>query len=177
MEIQDSERVNMHMTKSWEVEIKEDHATCSGRDYVLYERYSNKPKTIFGLIRAISSEKSRAAFGRKYDIPIRTLETWEAGISSAPRYLINLLTRAVMEDSNYYPFIYVTSRTVSVNGIGNEECLVKEKNILSAFDKAFAHKKTHKATYVEVHIFYQNPEHYFEDKEKIKRPDSIEIEL
>ena len=49
-------------------------------------------------IRMISG-LSRAAFGRKYSIPIRTLEDWDAGKSKAPEYVLNLLERVVKEDA------------------------------------------------------------------------------
>ncbi|MBQ7636197.1 MAG: hypothetical protein IJS80_02700 [Lachnospiraceae bacterium] len=34
---------------------------------------------------------SRAAFSRKYNIPLRTLENWEGGVTSPPDYVISLL--------------------------------------------------------------------------------------
>ena len=42
---------------------------------------------------------SRSDFAAKYGIPIRTLEDWEAERRKCPSYLINLLDRAVAEDS------------------------------------------------------------------------------
>ena len=47
---------------------------------------------------------SRAAFSRKYDIPLRTLEDWDAGVSSPPAYVLNLLERAVLEDKRNEAF-------------------------------------------------------------------------
>lgn len=41
---------------------------------------------------------SRAAFSRKYNIPIRTLEDWDAGKKNPPEYVMDLLERAVRED-------------------------------------------------------------------------------
>jgi transcriptional regulator with XRE-family HTH domain len=41
---------------------------------------------------------SRAEFSRRYDIPKRTLEAWEAGDREAPDYVIDLLGRAVYSD-------------------------------------------------------------------------------
>ena len=43
---------------------------------------------------------SQARFSKMYDIPRRTIEDWERGISTPPAYLINLLERAVKEDFN-----------------------------------------------------------------------------
>jgi toxin-antitoxin system, antitoxin component, xre family len=42
---------------------------------------------------------SRAEFSRRYNIPIRTLESWESGKSKCPDYVRQLLERAVLEDS------------------------------------------------------------------------------
>lgn len=41
---------------------------------------------------------SRAEFSRRYDIPIRTLEEWDAGRRVPPKYVVNLLERVVKED-------------------------------------------------------------------------------
>jgi DNA-binding transcriptional regulator YiaG len=41
---------------------------------------------------------SRAEFSRRYNIPIRTLESWESGKSKCPDYVRQLLERAVLED-------------------------------------------------------------------------------
>ena len=41
---------------------------------------------------------SRAEFSRRYNIPLRTLENWEAGKSKCPDYVRQLLERAVLED-------------------------------------------------------------------------------
>ena len=46
-----------------------------------------------------ASGLSRSDFAAKYEIPIRTLEDWEAERRKCPSYLINLLDRAVTEDS------------------------------------------------------------------------------
>ena len=41
---------------------------------------------------------SRAAFSRKYQIPIRTLEDWDAGKSTPPMYVLALLEKVVRYD-------------------------------------------------------------------------------
>lgn len=41
---------------------------------------------------------SRAEFSRRYHIPIRTLEDWDAGKKKPPKYVIELLERAVLQD-------------------------------------------------------------------------------
>ena len=41
---------------------------------------------------------SRAEFSRRYNIPIRTLEDWDAGKSTPPTYVISLLEKVVKED-------------------------------------------------------------------------------
>ena len=42
---------------------------------------------------------SRAEFSRRYNIPARTLENWDKGITEAPPYVISLLERVVKEDA------------------------------------------------------------------------------
>lgn len=44
------------------------------------------------------SGMSRAAFCRKYGMPIRTMEEWEAGRRVPPDYIMDWLERIVMED-------------------------------------------------------------------------------
>lgn len=41
---------------------------------------------------------SRAAFSRKYGIPVRTIEGWEYGLRQPPEYLPELLERVVNMD-------------------------------------------------------------------------------
>ena len=41
---------------------------------------------------------SRPEFSRRYGVPIRTLEDWEAGRRTPPEYVISLLERVVKED-------------------------------------------------------------------------------
>ena len=43
---------------------------------------------------------SRAAFSRKYNIPIRTLEDWDAGKKNPPDYVLDMLERIVNEDKD-----------------------------------------------------------------------------
>lgn len=49
-------------------------------------------------IRAILGV-SRAEFSRRYGIPIRTLENWDAGIRQPPEWLLKLLERVAREDA------------------------------------------------------------------------------
>ena len=42
---------------------------------------------------------SQAALGKKYNIPVRTIEQWESGRRKAPIYVLELLERVVIEDS------------------------------------------------------------------------------
>ena len=53
---------------------------------------------------------SRAEFSKKYNIPVRTLEAWEAGEREAPEYVIDLLGRAVYSDlDGKKPIFYVVA--------------------------------------------------------------------
>lgn len=38
---------------------------------------------------------SRAEFSRRYSIPLRTLESWEAGVRTPPEYVLQLLEESV----------------------------------------------------------------------------------
>lgn len=49
-------------------------------------------------IRDISG-LSRAAFARKYNIPVRTLEEWDSERRKAPEWVLDLLERVVQIDS------------------------------------------------------------------------------
>jgi len=42
---------------------------------------------------------SRAEFSRRYGIPIRTLENWDAGTRQPPEWLLKLLERVAREDA------------------------------------------------------------------------------
>lgn len=48
-------------------------------------------------IRAILGV-SRTEFSRRYEIPIRTLEDWDAGRRQPPEWMLKLLERVVRED-------------------------------------------------------------------------------
>ena len=65
---------------------------------------------------------SRAAFSRKYNIPIRTLEDWDSGNNTPPQYVIELLERDVMRnlDLNVQaltPMIEGEEATILLNGV------------------------------------------------------------
>ena len=49
-----------------------------------------------------SSGMSRAEFSRTYGIPVRTLEDWESERRQCPRYICQLLDRAVTEDQKSF---------------------------------------------------------------------------
>ena len=40
----------------------------------------------------------RPEFSKKYGIPVRTLEDWDAGKKNPPDYVMDLLARAIFED-------------------------------------------------------------------------------
>ena len=45
-----------------------------------------------------STGLSRAAFSRKYSIPVRTLESWEYGNRQPPEWLPEILEKAIKYD-------------------------------------------------------------------------------
>lgn len=50
---------------------------------------------------------SRAAFSRRYNIPIRTLEDWDAGRKNPPEYVLQMLERIVREDKEERWFLFL----------------------------------------------------------------------
>lgn len=50
---------------------------------------------------------SRAAFSRRYNIPIRTLEDWDAGRKNPPEYVLEMLERIVREDKEERWFLFL----------------------------------------------------------------------
>lgn len=71
---------------------------------------------------------SRPQFSKKYGIPVRTLEDWDAGRSTAPDYVINLLARAVYEDITGKPVRFVVFNC----GKHDEAIIMNTTNILEA---------------------------------------------
>ena len=52
---------------------------------------------------------SRAEFSRRYNIPLRTLESWEAGVRTPPEYVLDLLEESVRRtDIIEVSFVYDT---------------------------------------------------------------------
>ncbi len=56
---------------------------------------------------------SRAEFSRRYNIPRRTLESWEWGDRECPEYVLDLLGRAVYSD--------ITESKASFKVVSDEE--------------------------------------------------------
>lgn len=50
---------------------------------------------------------SRAAFSRRYNIPLRTLEDWDAGRKNPPEYVLQMLERIVREDKEERWFLFL----------------------------------------------------------------------
>lgn len=52
---------------------------------------------------------SRAEFSRRYNIPLRTLESWESGVRTPPEYVLQLLEESVRRtDIVEVTFVYDT---------------------------------------------------------------------
>jgi transcriptional regulator with XRE-family HTH domain len=113
-------------------------------------------KNIITQIREITG-LSRAEMSRRYKIPVRTLENWENGIP-APDYTIDLLARAVLEDSGRYEKVEYT-----VVFIDRDEwdCLTT-KSITEAIARAedeMAHAVHPDKAEAEIRVYQQNAEH------------------
>lgn len=80
----------------------------------------------------------RPEFSKKYGIPVRTLEDWDAGKNTPPDYVINLLARALYEDraGTTEEFAYGNGKPVHFVvfncGAHDEAILLNTKNILDA---------------------------------------------
>lgn len=77
-------------------------------------------------IRKMSGLK-RAEFCRRYNIPLRTMEDWEAGKSAPAEYVVALLERAVRQDFDLPHTYYVVQ-----NYMGDEWTICKTENIVEA---------------------------------------------
>lgn len=62
--------------------------------------HKRKDKGLGEAVKKIRTEAglSRAEFGRRYFIPVRTLENWEWGRNEPPLYFVRLLLRVIKED-------------------------------------------------------------------------------
>ena len=79
---------------------------------------------------------SRVEMSRKYGIPVRTLENWEAEIADAPDYTIDLLARAVLEDSKRYEEVVFTVVEIRERKIIEEFEGLKTTSITKAISEA-----------------------------------------
>ena len=71
---------------------------------------------------------SRAEFSRRYNIPLRTLEAWDAGVNTPPEYVIDMLERIVKEDKEMtYALILSTRGNEEVVGVGTREEMAKRE--------------------------------------------------
>lgn len=74
---------------------------------------------------------SRAEFGRRYNIPIRTLEDWDAGKKNPPEYVMAMLERIVREDKDMlYVLILSTRGHEEIQTIGTLEEMTKREDAL-----------------------------------------------
>lgn len=74
---------------------------------------------------------SRAEFSRRYNIPVRTLENWDAGIQNPPAYVLELLERVVTEDKNMkYILILSVKGEEEVIDIGDLGSMTKKEQSL-----------------------------------------------
>lgn len=102
-------------------------------------------------LRKMRKNKTRADLSRTYDIPIRTLEDWEAGKSTPPEYVLDLLERAIREDEQL-PRIY---RIYVMNGQDESEDR-KTANKKEAIRLAQALTKYHDKKDIEIRIYSED---------------------
>ena len=79
-----------------------------------YENVGDVLKAIYQLAHSTLKETreklkiSRAEFSRKYNIPVRTLENWDAAKSEAPSYVKVLIDYTIFSDSDYADYLSFT---------------------------------------------------------------------
>lgn len=74
---------------------------------------------------------TRSAFSRKYNIPLRTLEDWDAGKKTPPDYVMDMLERIVREDKEMlYVLILSTRGQEEIQTIGTLEEMTKREDAL-----------------------------------------------
>lgn len=114
-------------------------------------------KHIITQIRELA-DLNRAELGRKYNISRRTLESWENGDREAPDYTIDLLARAILEDSGRYEA--VEFEVVEFDNF-DEETLLSTKSITEAVREAkssWEHLSSHdkKKNDIEIRVYESN---------------------
>ena len=112
--------------------------------------------TITTLLRG---NMSRPQFSKKYGIPVRTLEDWDAGKSKAPDYVVNLLARAVYEDiTGCHVWFVAFNCTDGSKGtpFREESIMISTKNILEALRACG--RSEDKNYHGELWVCTQNPE-------------------
>lgn len=102
-------------------------------------------------LRKMRKNKTRADLSRTYDIPIRTLEDWEAGKANPPEYVIDLLERAIREDEQL-PRIY---RVYVMHGADESEDM-KTANRKEAIRWAQRITKYHDKKDIEIRIYSED---------------------
>lgn len=112
---------------------------------------------------------SRAEFSRKYNIPVRTLENWDAGINDAPEYVKMLIDYTILIEEE--------------NNMKNK--LTVENLIASHYDNGFHEldfKVGDQTVFVRnIDVDIDDDEFYWDDEENVKKAvteasdDDIEI--
>ena len=69
---------------------------------------------------------SQTGFGKKYGIPMRTIQNWENGVTEAPEYVANLLERAVKEDTRKQVMLKDRRMEELLDGTGCVEIWTKD---------------------------------------------------
>ena len=85
---------------------------------------------------------SRSAFSRKYNIPLRTLEDWDAGKKTPPDYVMDMLERIVREDKEMlYVLILSTRGNEEIQTIGTLEEMTKREDALARIEEKKRRKR------------------------------------
>lgn len=114
----------------------------------------NEIRTLTGL--------SRVRFAERYNIPLRTVEDWEAGRSNPPEYIVPLLERAVRDDFGQRPILYYVTELNPKGLVEEEYTLLVTKNIYeaqkAARDEAYINERDKTGEKVEIRVYVNDIE-------------------
>lgn len=97
---------------------------------------------------------NRTQFGKKYNIPLRTLENWEKEVTDAPEYVIDLLGRVVYADlTGKKPRFYVV-----VIGKHDEWFIAETDSYLEAVTAARINKDHTTEGEIEIRLYEEDIE-------------------
>ena len=112
------------------------------------------------ITRFIRGNTSRVEFSRKFHIPIRTLEEWDAGRRTPSDYVINLLAFKVYMERIGEMFRFVVFKCADSSkkaSFSNDVIIMSTKEILDALGEC--RKETDPGYYYELRVYTESSFH------------------